>query len=133
MAYGFRALPLLPARRFDPPGGGPCGAWAGGHLFSEDGTSWGAFVRAYNTTLPLEGGGPPAVFQRCVGRGCQCDKYYVQRSHGQITRCQCPALERRRERPKLLFDASGRPTHLYNGAIAQDGSTYSIIAPLNAA
>lgn len=44
-----------------------------------------------------------------------------------------PPFRHRRERPKLLFDASGRPTHLYNGAIAQDGSTYSIIAPLNAA
>lgn len=37
---------------------------------------------------------------------------------------------RRRERPKLLFNADGHPTHLYNGAI-WPGETYTIVAPLN--
>ena len=39
----------------------------------------------------------------------------------------------RRERPKLLFDADGQPTHLYNGVISEGGSrvTYTIVAPLN--
>ena len=36
----------------------------------------------------------------------------------------------RRERPKLLFDKAGIPTHLFNGAIAPE-STYTIVAPLN--
>ena len=37
----------------------------------------------------------------------------------------------RRERPKLLFDQSGTPTHLYNGAIPSHGNTYTIVSPLN--
>ena len=36
----------------------------------------------------------------------------------------------RRERPKLLFDDEGYPTHLYNGAIWPK-ETYTIVAPLN--
>ena len=36
----------------------------------------------------------------------------------------------RRERPKLLFDPKGKPTHLYNGAIT-DWGTYTIVAPIN--
>lgn len=39
----------------------------------------------------------------------------------------------RRERPKLLFDVHGTPTHLFNGAITGDATlgTYTIVAPLN--
>jgi hypothetical protein len=37
---------------------------------------------------------------------------------------------RRRERPKLLMDSTGRPTHLYNGVIAPT-ETYTVVAPLN--
>ena len=40
-------------------------------------------------------------------------------------------LTARRERPKLIFDADGRPTHLTNGAILPGGETYTIIAPLD--
>ena len=40
-------------------------------------------------------------------------------------------LTARRERPKLVFDADGRPTHLTNGAILPGGETYTIIAPLD--
>ena len=36
----------------------------------------------------------------------------------------------RRERPKLLFDASGTPVHLYNGAIT-DWGTYTVTVPIN--
>ena len=90
---------VLYHKMFDPPGQGPCGAWAGGHSFSADGTSWSPIFRAYNTTVQTEGGGSTTFV--------------------------------RRERPKLLFDANQRPTHLFNGAIAQDGGTYTIVAPLD--
>ena len=86
-------------KMFDPPGGGPCGAWAGGHLFSEDGAQWSPVARAYNTTVRTAGGGA-TVFTR-------------------------------RERPKLIFDARGRPTHLYNGAIPPQGNPYTIVSPIN--
>lgn len=36
----------------------------------------------------------------------------------------------RRERPKLIFDAAGTPTHLYNGAISDSNGVYTIVAPL---
>jgi hypothetical protein len=38
----------------------------------------------------------------------------------------------RRERPKLLFDSDGSPTHLYNGVFDAAGSsvTYTIVAPI---
>lgn len=38
----------------------------------------------------------------------------------------------RRERPKLLFDKEGHPTHLYNGAFDASGSpvTFTIVAPI---
>jgi hypothetical protein len=87
-------------RMFDPPGGGPCGAWAGGHLFSADGTQWSPIARAYNTTVRTADGGA-TIFDR-------------------------------RERPKLIFNAEGAPTHLYNGAIPQSGNPYTIVAPINA-
>ncbi len=38
-------------KMFDPPGQGPCGIWAGGHLFSLDGTAWSPIYRAYNTSF----------------------------------------------------------------------------------
>lgn len=38
---------------------------------------------------------------------------------------------KRRERPKLIFDSDGvTPTHLSNGAVGPDGSTYTIVVPL---
>lgn len=86
-------------KMFDPPGAGPCGVWAGGHFFSEDGTSWSPMARAYNTTVFTTDGGA-TTFDR-------------------------------RERPKLLFDAAGTPTHLYNGAIPSSGNPYTIVSPLN--
>lgn len=36
----------------------------------------------------------------------------------------------RRERPKLLFNAAGIPTHLYNGVETKDYGTYTLVAPL---
>ncbi len=38
----------------------------------------------------------------------------------------------RRERPKLIFDSSGSPTHLYNGVFDTTGSsvTFTIVAPI---
>lgn len=36
----------------------------------------------------------------------------------------------RRERPKLIFDANGTPTHLYNGVISDNNGVYTIVAPL---
>jgi hypothetical protein len=39
----------------------------------------------------------------------------------------------RRERPKLIFNALGQPTHLYNGAIPASGNPYTIVAPINLA
>jgi hypothetical protein len=35
-----------------------------------------------------------------------------------------------RQRPKLLFDASGKPTHLFSGCGTRKG-TYTVVAPLN--
>eukprot|EP00413_Alexandrium_margalefii_P002002 CAMPEP_0204523498 /NCGR_PEP_ID=MMETSP0661-20131031/6869_1 /ASSEMBLY_ACC=CAM_ASM_000606 /TAXON_ID=109239 /ORGANISM="Alexandrium margalefi, Strain AMGDE01CS-322" /LENGTH=402 /DNA_ID=CAMNT_0051529197 /DNA_START=42 /DNA_END=1250 /DNA_ORIENTATION=- len=37
----------------------------------------------------------------------------------------------RRERPKLILDEQGVPTHLTNGAIMPDGETYTIVQPLD--
>jgi hypothetical protein len=51
-------------KMFDPPGAGPCGLWAGGHLFSEDGTSWSNISRAYNTTFVTTDGASTAVQRR---------------------------------------------------------------------
>ena len=31
-------------------------------------------------------------------------------------------VAKRRERPKLLFDESGKPTHLYNGVLLRDSA-----------
>jgi hypothetical protein len=87
-------------RMFDPPGQGPCGTWAGGHLSSVDGLHWSAIYRAYNTSAALTDGSS-VTWQR-------------------------------RERPKLLFDASGQMTHLFNGVISADGKeVYTAVAPLN--
>ena len=38
----------------------------------------------------------------------------------------------RRERPKLLFNKNGRPTHLFNGVFDDTGSgiTFTIVAPI---
>ena len=36
----------------------------------------------------------------------------------------------RRERPKLLFNTQGIPTHLYNGVISADYGVYTLVAPL---
>ena len=42
-------------------------------------------------------------------------------------------VTKRRERPKLLFNASGHPTHLTNGVITSEGGSgvYTLIAPLS--
>jgi len=48
---------VLYHKMFDPPGGGPCGIWAGGHSFSQDGTSWSPIYRAYNTSFKTTDGG----------------------------------------------------------------------------
>ena len=40
-------------------------------------------------------------------------------------------VTRRRERPKLLFDASGVATHLTNGVILASGETYTAIVELD--
>lgn len=40
-------------------------------------------------------------------------------------------VTKRRERPKLIFDSNGIPTHLTNGAVMPDGQTYTIIQPLD--
>lgn len=49
----FHALVHL---MFDPPGNGPCGLWAGGHMSSLDGTSWTPISRAYNTSVTTTDG-----------------------------------------------------------------------------
>ena len=49
----FHALVHL---MFDPPGNGPCGLWAGGHMCSLDGTSWTPISRAYNTSVTTTDG-----------------------------------------------------------------------------
>jgi len=51
-------------KMFDPPGAGPCGSWAGGHLSSADGTKWSAISRAYNTTFVTADGASTAVQRR---------------------------------------------------------------------
>jgi hypothetical protein len=84
---------------FDPPGMGPCGFWAGGHMASVDGTKWTPIYRSYNTTVRTVDG-KTTVFGR-------------------------------RERPKLIFDTAGRPTHLFNGVIPASGNPYTAVAPIN--
>ena len=37
----------------------------------------------------------------------------------------------RRERPKLIFDKSGKPTHLFNGVETASHGTYTMVAPLS--
>lgn len=37
---------------------------------------------------------------------------------------------KRRERPKLVFDKDGQPTHLSNGVERADGITYTLVVPL---
>ena len=37
----------------------------------------------------------------------------------------------RRERPKLIFNGAGQPTHLYNGVITEKNEVYTIVSPLN--
>ena len=51
-------------KMFDPLGGGPLGAWSGGHLYSENGTSWAPLQRAYNTTFFLADGTSVAMQRR---------------------------------------------------------------------
>jgi hypothetical protein len=51
-------------KMFDPPGAGPCGIWAGGHLFSVDGLRWSTIARAYNTTFVTTDGASTAVQRR---------------------------------------------------------------------
>lgn len=48
---------------YDPPGMGPCGFWAGGHMASVDGTQWTPIYRAYNTTVFTDDG-KATTFQR---------------------------------------------------------------------
>ena len=40
-------------------------------------------------------------------------------------------VTKRRERPKLIFNADGVPTHLTNGVETAHGGTYTMIAPLD--
>lgn len=40
---------------------------------------------------------------------------------------------KRRERPKLLFDSHGDPTHLYNGVESPNDGTYTMVSPLQTA
>ena len=62
--------------------------WSGGHAFSRDGIIWSNVSQAYNTTVEVKGNGS---------------------APGQVL------FASRRERPKLLFNAAGEPTHLFNG------------------
>ncbi len=76
--------------------------WCGGHSFSRDGLVWSNASQAYNNSIHVS---------------------YPNQSSGFIW-----AL--RRERPKLLFDQNGIPTHIYNGVDMPGLGTYTMVTPL---
>ena len=90
-------------KMFDPQGMGPCGWWAGGHLFSTDGTKWSPIYRAYNTTVRTQDGGE-IIFQRRERPKLIFDANKV---------------------PTHLFNGA------ITNTTATDSGVYTIVAPLN--
>ena len=89
---------------------GACGGAAGGHVWSRDGVRWTfSPYNAYGNVVQLRGTGSGA------GGG------------GNVTL-------RQRERPHVLVDANGHPTHLTNGA-GWEGDcdrTFTFVQPVDA-
>lgn len=84
-------------------GGGQGDAWGpGGHAFSQDGIRWSFIEFAFNCSRPV---------------------LQPNGSVGSVDYCS--------ERPKLLHDVDGTPTHLYAGSHKNDA--FTIVSPLGAA